>query len=77
MGFAYALTRDNKTVVRGGYGMFHDRWAIYASQARRNPPFNQSISIYNSDLSNPTNGQLVYLPITLSNFYCLVGGICG
>ncbi len=68
-GFSYALTKDNKTVIRGGYGMFHDRWAIYASQARRNYPFNQSISIYNTSFSAPTAGNLEILPITLSNFY--------
>lgn len=67
-GFAYSL-RDNMTVIRGGYGIFHDRWVIYASQARRNPPFNQSISIYNTSFSNPTGGQLQILPVTLSNFH--------
>ena len=68
MGFAYSLGRDSRTVLRGGYGVFHDRWAIYASQARRNPPFNQSISIYNTSFSNPGTGQLVYFPITFVNF---------
>jgi hypothetical protein len=68
VGFAYSL-KDNKTVIRGGYGIFHDRWVIYASQARRNPPFNQSISIYNTSFSNPTGGQLQILPVTLSNFH--------
>jgi hypothetical protein len=68
IGFAYSLGRDSKTVLRGGYGMFHDRWAIFASQARRNPPFNQSISIYNTSFSNPGTGQLVYFPLTFINF---------
>jgi hypothetical protein len=67
-GFAYSLTKDGKTALRGGYGIFHDRWVIYASQARTNPPLNQSISIYNTNFSNPTSGQLQILPVTLTNF---------
>ena len=68
VGFSYALTRDNLTVVRGGYGMFHDRWPIYASQARRNYPFNEGVSIFNTSFSNPAEGQLRLFPLSLSNF---------
>ncbi len=68
VGLSYSATKDNKTVIRAGYGVFHDRWVIYASQARRNFPFNQSVSIFNTSLSNPTGGQLQILPIALTSF---------
>lgn len=67
-GFSYALGSDNMTVVRGGFGMFHDRWAQNVSSLRNNFPFNQSASIFTTTLSNPAGGQRRFFPIALSNF---------
>ncbi len=68
IGFAYTLTSDNLTVLRGGYGRFFDRWSQYASAARNNYPFNQSVSIFNTSFSNPAEGSLRIFPIALTNF---------
>ncbi|HZT29649.1 MAG TPA: hypothetical protein VFA33_07200 [Bryobacteraceae bacterium] len=68
LGFSYALTKDNLTVLRGGYGMFHDRWSQFASAARNNYPFNQSLSIFNTNFSNPSQGTRRVFPIGLTNF---------
>src|SRR6185295_15962026 len=67
VGFSYALTKDNLTVLRGGYGMFHNRWAIYASQTRANYPFNEQVDISNTEFSNPGGGTLRYFPLALNN----------
>jgi outer membrane receptor protein involved in Fe transport len=67
-GFSYALTKDNLTVLRGGYGRFFDRWSQFASGARNNYPFNQSVSIINTSFSNPGQGSLRVFPISLTNF---------
>ncbi len=67
-GFSYALTEDSRTVLRGGFGMFHDRWAQNVSTVRNNYPFNQSASIFTTALSNPAQGQRRAFPIALSNF---------
>jgi outer membrane receptor protein involved in Fe transport len=67
-GFAYSLTKDNLTVLRGGFGRFFDRWSQYASSARNNYPFNQSVSIFNTSFSNPAEGALRMFPISLTNF---------
>jgi outer membrane receptor protein involved in Fe transport len=67
-GFSYALTSDNLTVLRGGYGIFHDRWSQFASSARNNYPFNQSVSIFNTLFSDPSQGVRRIFPIGLTSF---------
>lgn len=67
-GFSYALTTDNLTVLRGGYGRFFDRWSQFASSARNNYPFNQGVSIFNTSFDNPAQGSLRIFPISLTNF---------
>jgi len=68
VGFSYALTKDNQTVLRGGYGMFHDRWAQYISSTRNNYPFNRSISIYNTLFSNPAQGTRRIFPSSIVTY---------
>lgn len=68
MGFSYVLTKDNLTVLRGGYGMFHDRWSQVMLNGLANYPFSQTISILNTTLSNPAGGTQRVLPIALTSY---------
>lgn len=67
-GFSYALTSDSLTVLRGGFGMFHDRWPQFVTGVRSNYPFNQSVSIFNTSFSNPAQGTRRVFPIGLTSF---------
>jgi outer membrane receptor protein involved in Fe transport len=66
-GFSLSLGEKNDTVIRGGFGMFHDRWPQFVSGARNNFPFNQNASIFSTNFSNPGQGERRFFPISISN----------
>ena len=65
VGFAYNLSGDGKTVVRGGFGMFFERVQgndVY--NAALNPPFAYMPSATNVYFSNPNTSALTGLTTT-------------
>ncbi len=53
IGIVWDPTSTGKMAVRAGYGIFYDRWGSYSQFGINNPPFNQSVNIYNTSLDAP------------------------
>jgi hypothetical protein len=70
LGIVWDPTGSGKMSVRAGYGIFYDRWGSYSQFSSTNPPFNNTVTIFHTFLSNPagtsTSARPIF-PISLRN----------
>lgn len=69
LGFAYDLTGRQRTVLRGGYGLFYERiQGNFVFSRVNNPPFIQEASIFSANVENPAGGTQRIFPSNIGSY---------
>lgn len=69
IGFAFDLTGKQRTVIRGGAGMFYERLeGNFVFGRINNPPFVQEVSLFSANVENPAGGTQRLFPSNISSF---------
>ena len=69
LGFAFDITGKQRTVLRGGIGLFYERLEGNFLFGRiNNPPFVSTAQVYSANVENPGGGTRRIFPSNLSSF---------
>ena len=69
-GFAYDLTGQQRTVLRGGFAIVYERIRTTAANATTTqPPFSNTVQVRNGDVDNPAGGSTVVFPSAIARAF--------
>jgi len=66
-GFSWDPRGKGDFVVRGGGAVYNDRLSLIAVTAGGNPPFLNTVTLFNGSIDNLTNGRLASFPVAVTS----------